>query len=147
MQHELIKPSDFNKSQASRYPLIMNDEPFFAKIEDCIKKCDYIENPDMKFYIAIPISKVQFERHAEYYTGGEYYGIWSTLKYADQNIYLIYEGNDSNDELYCIGTPMNVPVLFGKMSGSNIVYKTAIEMIRKFFNNLNISRPKPNSSN
>jgi len=146
MQHKLIKPSNFNKSEADHYPLIMDDEPFFAKIEDSIKKCDCIEYPDAKFYVAVPISKTQFNRHAEYYAGGEYYGVWTTLKYADQNIYLIYEGSDENHELYCIGTPVNVPILFGKMSKSNIVYKTAIEMIYEFFNNINISRPKTKQS-
>jgi hypothetical protein len=118
VRHELISP------KPCKYKLSWEPRPFFAQVTgDGIECHPNPEVPNSKVLLAVKIPKVQFDRHAEYYTGGQYHGVWQTLQFTGSAdpIYLINE--DGTDEIYCLSIPFGIPLIIGKLSHETEVYK------------------------
>jgi len=116
--HSVVKP------QKSQYGLEWDPEPFIAVMGDNgivpITEVDASNPKHQRLFIAMTISKVQFERHASYAIGGDY-KTWQLIGIIAKEIYLLME--DGDDAIYCVGDVMNTLVLFGKLKSSPVLKK------------------------
>lgn len=126
---EIIEPNN-----SLSYPLVWTPEPFLADIgKDGIVEHQTPEVPNTVVLLATEISKVQFDRHASYLAGKEYHSaVWQTLKYTSSAdpIHLLAEEN--SNEIYCVSTPMNTMVVFGKLLKRCKVYAACMKSFKAF---------------
>lgn len=112
--HKLIGPT----ANTHGFPLNWQPEPFIARITgQNIVLHDEPANPYLKTYIAVEISKTQFNRFASYYQGGMTEIYENIHRWVDSAIFLVADGGD---EIYCFSANKFGLVIFGKLAECEI---------------------------